>query len=63
MDRKAVHQAIHDLNNLLMVIGSHASLLADAVVGDDQATRDVEQIREAARRAASVTKQLADTVR
>lgn len=62
MSTEPVRQAVHDLNNLLTVIGSHAALLADTMVGDDQAARDLQQIREAARQATSVVQQLADSL-
>lgn len=49
----------HDFNNILTVIQGHASLLNDeAICGDQTARASVEQIAEAAERAASLTRQL-----
>jgi signal transduction histidine kinase/CheY-like chemotaxis protein len=49
----------HDFNNILTVIQGHASLLKGEAVCEDQTARDsVEQIAEAAERAASLTRQL-----
>jgi PAS domain S-box-containing protein len=45
----------HDFNNLLMVIAGHTDLL---LLGSDQARHDLEQIRLATERAASMTRQL-----
>lgn len=47
----------HDFNNLLAAILSYAELVEDTV-RDPQATEDLEQIRGAARRGASLTRQL-----
>jgi len=45
----------HDFNNLLMVIAGHTDLL---LLGSDQSRHDLEQIRLATERAASMTRQL-----
>jgi signal transduction histidine kinase/CheY-like chemotaxis protein len=47
----------HDLNNALTAIGGYAEL-ALAAMADGQPRRDVEEVRRAAERAASVTRQL-----
>jgi PAS domain S-box-containing protein len=47
----------HDFNNVLMVIRACAALLLKSVAGDEQ-RRDAEQIDEAARRGADLTRQL-----
>jgi two-component system cell cycle sensor histidine kinase/response regulator CckA len=48
----------HDFNNLLSVIQNYAMFLAESLDGDDSKSRDVEEIRRAAERAASLTHQL-----
>jgi PAS domain S-box-containing protein len=48
----------HDFNNLLGVILNYAAFVAEAIVDDPVASRDVEQIRSAAERAARLTRQL-----
>jgi two-component system cell cycle sensor histidine kinase/response regulator CckA len=49
----------HDFNNILTVIQGHASLLNGEAICEDQTARaSVEQIAEAAERAASLTRQL-----
>ncbi|MFQ5701712.1 MAG: PAS domain S-box protein, partial [Acidobacteriota bacterium] len=48
----------HDFNNLLTVIMGCGQLALDAVGQDHAATHDVEEIRRAADRAASLTRQL-----
>jgi PAS domain S-box-containing protein len=48
----------HDFNNLLSVILSYAGFVADAVRDREQAFADVEEIRKAGERAASLTRQL-----
>jgi two-component system cell cycle sensor histidine kinase/response regulator CckA len=48
----------HDFNNLLSVIQNYAMFLAESLDGDDSKIRDVEEIRRAAERAASLTHQL-----
>jgi PAS domain S-box-containing protein len=47
----------HDFNNVLMVIRACAALLLKSVAGEEQ-RRDAEQIDEAARRGADLTRQL-----
>jgi two-component system, cell cycle sensor histidine kinase and response regulator CckA len=48
----------HDFNNLLTVIGGNADLLLDGLDPQDVRRVNVEQIRQAAQRAASLTRQL-----
>jgi two-component system, cell cycle sensor histidine kinase and response regulator CckA len=48
----------HDFNNLLMVIQGHAELLRESVGNDSGSFRKVEQIENAAERAAGLTRQL-----
>ena len=48
----------HDFNNILGVIMSYAEFVAGEVEPDSQAHRDVGEIRRAAERAASLTRQL-----
>jgi PAS domain S-box-containing protein len=48
----------HDFNNLLMIITSYAQLIGDFATDPEKVNRYVAQIREAAKRAVSVTKQL-----
>jgi PAS domain S-box-containing protein len=48
----------HDFNNLLTVICGNAELLLDNSAEDDPRRGDLEQIRKAGRRAASLTSQL-----
>ncbi|MGE5206611.1 MAG: ATP-binding protein, partial [Chlamydiota bacterium] len=48
----------HDFNNLLMVISSYAELLLDALEPGSALRHHGEEIRKAARRAASLTRQL-----
>ena len=48
----------HDFNNLLSVILSYADLLLDEMPKDSAARPDLQEIREAARRAAQLTRQL-----
>jgi PAS domain S-box-containing protein len=48
----------HDFNNILAVIISYAEFVAGELEPDSQAHRDVREIRRAAERAASLTRQL-----
>jgi hypothetical protein len=48
----------HDFNNLLAVILNYAGFVAKGLKSDDPLRSDVEEIREAAKRAASLTRQL-----
>jgi two-component system, cell cycle sensor histidine kinase and response regulator CckA len=48
----------HDFNNLLSVIQNYAMFLAESLEGDDPRSQDVEEIRRAGERAASLTRQL-----
>ncbi len=48
----------HDFNNMLGVIIGYSELLEDAVEGHDRCKKHVEEIKKAARRAASLTRQL-----
>jgi two-component system cell cycle sensor histidine kinase/response regulator CckA len=48
----------HDFNNLLTVIRSYSDLLLDGLPADDARRADLEEIREAARRATVLTRQL-----
>jgi PAS domain S-box-containing protein len=48
----------HDFNNLLTVILGYGGTLADRVKDNPRATRDITEIRKAANRAASLTRQL-----
>ena len=48
----------HDFNNLLTVIISYSELVLAQVNGDDALSRDVLEIRQAADRAAALTRQL-----
>jgi PAS domain S-box-containing protein len=48
----------HDLNNALTAIGGYAELALAEMTADHSARLDVEEIRRAAERAASVTRQL-----
>ena len=48
----------HDFNNVLTAIYGYADLLLDAIEQDDPRRRDVEEIRQSAERAASLTRQL-----
>jgi PAS domain S-box-containing protein len=48
----------HDFNNLLMVIQGNADLMADRKSGANPESKNVEEIRKAAGRAASLTRQL-----
>jgi len=48
----------HDFNNLLAVIIGYCGMVADSLPVDDQAQADVEGIRTAAERGASLTRQL-----
>jgi two-component system, cell cycle sensor histidine kinase and response regulator CckA len=48
----------HDFNNLLGVILNYSAFVAEAIVDDPATSRDVEQIRAAAERAARLTRQL-----
>ncbi|MPY88019.1 MAG: PAS domain S-box protein [Luteitalea sp.] len=48
----------HDFNNLLTAIVGHSDFLHDSLGPDDQRRHDVEQVRDAARRAANLTRQL-----
>ncbi len=48
----------HDFNNLLMVIQGYADLMVERVPAGDSLRRNAEQIRMAAQRAASLTRQL-----
>ena len=48
----------HDFNNVLTAIYGYADLLLEAFEPDDPRRRDVEEIRQSAERAASLTRQL-----
>jgi PAS domain S-box-containing protein len=48
----------HDFNNILTAIGGYTDLLLADLAPDDQRRRDVEEIHQAAQRAASLTRQL-----
>ncbi len=48
----------HDFNNLLTAIGGYAEFLADEFAENDPRLREVDEIRKAADRAASLTRQL-----
>ncbi|HEX6938442.1 MAG TPA: MASE1 domain-containing protein [Longimicrobiales bacterium] len=48
----------HDFNNLLTAVQGHTRLLLDDVGPDDPVRPDLEEIRDAAMRAASLTRQL-----
>jgi signal transduction histidine kinase len=48
----------HDFNNVLTVISSYASMLLDSFASDDERRADVEEIKDAAWRAAQLTRQL-----
>jgi PAS domain S-box-containing protein len=48
----------HDFNNLLGVIINFATFVADELPADSQAREDIEEIRQAARRGAALTRQL-----
>jgi PAS domain S-box-containing protein len=48
----------HDFNNLLTAIVGHSDFLHDGLDPDDPRRHDVEQVRDAARRAANLTRQL-----
>lgn len=48
----------HDFNNLLNVINGYSELLGDDLPADSPLREDVEQIRDAGRRAAALTSQL-----
>lgn len=48
----------HDFNNLLTAIHGYAELLADSLPDADQRRADTEEIKRAAERAASLTRQL-----
>ncbi|NOY27219.1 MAG: response regulator [Oligoflexia bacterium] len=48
----------HDFNNQLMIISSYAEFLSEALSSDDPLRREVETIQAAAKRSASITRQL-----
>ena len=48
----------HDFNNLLAVITGYCGMVADALADDDPCSADIEGIRKAAERGASLTRQL-----
>ena len=48
----------HDLNNVLTAILGYTRLLQSELSGNEQAMADLEEIRKAAERAASLTRQL-----
>jgi signal transduction histidine kinase/CheY-like chemotaxis protein len=48
----------HDFNNILGVIINYAEFVGDELEADSQASKDVEEIRRAAERAAALTRQL-----
>ncbi len=48
----------HDFNNLLMIMTSYAQLIEDCATDSAKVTRYATQIRDAGKRAASVTRQL-----
>jgi len=48
----------HDFNNLLTVIRSYSDLMLDGLPAEDERRADIEEIREAARRATVLTGQL-----
>src|SRR5213594_80860 len=48
----------HDFNNLLTIINGYTELLLARLPGNDKMSRDVNEIRQAGQRAASLTRQL-----
>ena len=48
----------HDFNNLLTIINGYTELLLARLPGNDKMSRDVNEIRKAGQRAASLTRQL-----
>jgi len=48
----------HDFNNLLTIINGYTELILARMPGEDRLTRDVNEIRKAGMRAASLTRQL-----
>jgi signal transduction histidine kinase len=48
----------HDFNNLLTVINGYTELLLGRFQGDDRTSKDINEIRKAGERAASLTRQL-----
>ncbi|HET6873603.1 MAG TPA: response regulator, partial [Acidimicrobiales bacterium] len=48
----------HDFNNLLMVIQTHANFLTESLPQDETVQSDLGEIRQAARRAAELTRRL-----
>jgi len=48
----------HDFNNVLMIVGSYADLIKQRAVHDDQVNHYADQIRQSAKRAVSITRQL-----
>ncbi len=48
----------HDFNNLLAVVMNYADFIADALPGDSELHEDLAEIRRAAERGASLTRQL-----
>jgi PAS domain S-box-containing protein len=48
----------HDFNNLLTVIGGYSDMLLSSLAGDEAKCAQVEEIRQAAERAAALTQQL-----
>ena len=48
----------HDFNNLLMVIQTHVDFLAEEIPQDETAQSDLAEVRNAARRAAELTRRL-----
>ncbi len=48
----------HDFNNLLAIIMNYAGFVADETAGDPAVAADIEQVQQAAQRAARITRQL-----
>jgi two-component system, cell cycle sensor histidine kinase and response regulator CckA len=48
----------HDFNNLLMVIQSYTEMLQDSLPADDRLRKNTQEIMKAAKRAASLTRQM-----
>src|SRR5437867_1097668 len=48
----------HDFNNLLTIINGYTELLLARIPGEDRMSRDINEIRKAGQRAASLTRQL-----
>src|SRR5258705_12931296 len=48
----------HDFNNLLTIINGYTELVLARIHGDDKMSKDINEIRKAGQRAASLTRQL-----